>query len=608
MTAATRSTDWQLLQRLIPYLKPYRWGLVGSGLLLIPLAAAAALQPIIIGQAIAFLKGEESTYGFLKALTLTQGIDLLSIALLITVVLRFGVQAVQGYWIQKIGQNITADIRHDLFDHVLRLSSRFFDRTPVGKLITRLTSDVDALGDVFATGAVGVLSDVFSMLVVILTMFFIDRLLATLLLALVLPITALIIYFQHRYRVANYKSREELSLLNADLQENIVGITVVQLFRREAFNSQLFRRRNQRYIKEVDRTIFYDSAVSATLEWIAFVAIAGVLWLGGALVEQRTIDFGTLATFILFSQRVFDPLRQLAEKFTTVQAGLTAIERIHDLLSEPIEIQDPDRTFLRLPKAENTAAAVEFRDVWLAYKDDDYILKQLSFQIQRGEKVAIVGPTGAGKSSIIRLLCRLYDPTRGEVLVGGRDVREFTQAELRQHIGVILQDSFLFSGDVKSNIALGDNYSLAEIQRVAAEMNIADFIEQLPQGYDTPLRQQGTNLSAGQRQLLAFARVAIRNPEILVLDEATANLDVGTEVMIQEALNRLLVNRTAIIIAHRLATIRHVDRILVLKRGQLVEQGTHSELLARNGVYAHLYRLQALAEETTPRQDASPLA
>lgn len=608
MTAATRSTDWQLLQRLIPYLKPYRWGLVGSGLLLIPLAAAAALQPIIIGQAIAFLKGEESTYSFLKTLTLTQGIDLLSMALLVTVVLRFGVQAVQGYWIQKIGQNITADIRHDLFDHVLRLSLRFFDRTPVGKLITRLTSDVDALGDVFATGAVGVLSDVFSMLVVILTMFFIDRLLGTLLLTLVLPITALIVYFQHRYRVANYKSREELSLLNADLQENIVGITVVQLFRREAFNSQLFRRRNQRYIKEVDRTIFYDSAVSATLEWIAFVAIAGVLWLGGALVEHRTIDFGTLATFILFSQRVFDPLRQLAEKFTTVQAGLTAIERIHDLLSEPIEIQDPDRTFLPLPKAENTAAAVEFRDVWLAYKDDDYVLKQLSFQIQAGEKVAIVGPTGAGKSSIIRLLCRLYDPTRGEVLVGGRNVHDFTQAELRQHIGVILQESFLFAGDVKSNIALGDNYTLADIQRVAAEMNIADFIEQLPQGYDTLLRQRGTNLSAGQRQLLAFARVAIRNPEILVLDEATANLDVGTEAMIQEALNRLLVNRTAIMIAHRLATIRHVDRILVLKRGQLVEQGTHGELLARNGVYAHLYRLQSLAEEAAPKHDASPLA
>ncbi|WP_448513748.1 ABC transporter ATP-binding protein [Parathermosynechococcus lividus] len=598
MVSASRATDWQLLQQLIPYLRPYRWALLGSGLLLVPLAAAAALQPIIIGQAIAFLKGEESTYAFLKPLSLTQGIDVLSMALLITVLLRFTMQAAQGYWIQKIGQQITADIRHDLFNHVLRLSSRFFDRTPVGKLITRLTSDVDALGDVFATGAVGVISDVFSMVVVILTMFFIDRTLATLLLALVLPITALIIYFQNRYRVANYKSREELSLLNANLQENIIGISVVQLFRREAFNSDLFRRRNQRYVAEVDRTIFYDSAVSATLEWIAFVAIAGVLWLGGALVEQRTIDFGTLATFILFSQRVFDPLRQLAEKFTTLQAGLTAIERITDLLTEPIDIQDPDPTVVQIAPHSPERGAVEFRDVWLAYKDDDYILQQVSFQIAAGEKVAIVGPTGAGKSSIIRLLCRLYEPSRGDVFVDGRNVREFTQAELRHHIGVILQDSFLFSGDVKSNIALGDAYTLEEIQRVAREMNIAEFIEQLPAGYDTLLRQRGTNLSAGQRQLLAFARVAIRNPQILVLDEATANLDVGTEVMIQAALNRLLVNRTAIIIAHRLATIRYVDRILVLKRGKLVEQGTHTELLERNGVYANLYRLQALSDMT----------
>lgn len=596
MVSASRTTDWQLLQQLIPYLRPYRWALLGSGLLLLPLSAAAALQPIIIGQAIAFLKGEESTYGFLKPLSVTQGIDLLSIALLVTVLLRFTMQAAQGYWIQKIGQQITADIRRDLFNHVLHLSSGFFDRTPVGKLVTRLTSDVDALGDVFATGAVGVISDVFAMVVVVFAMFLIDYILAALLLALVLPITVLIIYFQNRYRVANYKSREELSLLNADLQENITGISVVQLFRREAFNSNLFRRRNQRYLREVDRTIFYDSAISATLEWIVFVAVAGVLGLGGTLVEQRAIDFGTLATFILFSQRVFDPLRQLAEKFTVLQAGLTAIERITDLLAEPIEIRDPAPPVV--PSAPNNPdkGAVEFRDVWLAYKDEDYVLQQVSFRITAGEKVAIVGPTGAGKSSIIRLLCRLYEPTRGDIFVDGRNVREFTQAELRHHIGVILQDSFLFSGDVKSNIALGDAYTLDEIQRVAAEMNIAEFIEQLPAGYDTLLRQRGTNLSAGQRQLLAFARVAIRNPQILVLDEATANLDVGTEAMIQAALNRLLVNRTAIIIAHRLASIRHVERILVLKRGKLVEQGTHTELLERNGVYANLYRLQALSE------------
>lgn len=589
--------DWQLFRRVVPYARPYTLALVLSGLLLIPLAASAALQPIIIGQAISFLRGEESTYPFLKALDLTQGIDLLSLLLLLTVLTRFSLQAMQGYWVQKIGQRITADIRQDLFSHVSQLSARFFDRTPVGKLITRLTSDVDALGDVFATGAVGVISDLFSIFVVILTMFFLDWQLASLLVALVIPVTGLIIYFQHRFRLANYKAREELSALNANLQENIVGIGVVQLFRREAFNSDLFRQRNRKYIKEVDRTIFYDSAVSATLEWIAFVAIAGVLYLGGSLVEQGQIDFGTLATFILFSQRVFDPLRQLAEKFTTVQAGFTAVERITNILDQPIEIQDPDYPQCELKAhhpTENCVGQVEFNHVWLAYKDDEYILEDLNFTIHPGEKVAIVGPTGAGKSSIIRLLCRLYEATQGQVLVDGIDVRDLTQASLRRHVGVILQDSFLFSGDVKSNIALGDDYSFAEIRAIAEQMNIATFIEQLPQGYDTLLRQRGTNLSAGQKQLLAFARVAIRNPRILVLDEATANLDVGTEAMIQAALDKLLINRTAIIIAHRLATIRNVDRILVLKRGQLIEQGSHNELIEANGVYANLYHLQSL--------------
>ncbi|MDG2990151.1 ABC transporter ATP-binding protein/permease [Candidatus Synechococcus calcipolaris G9] len=590
-------SDWQLFRRVVPYARPYTLALVFSGLLLIPLAASAALQPIIIGQAISFLRGEESTYAFLKALSLTQGIDLLSLLLLLTVLTRFSLQAIQGYWVQKIGQWITTDIRQDLFTHVSQLSARFFDRTPVGKLITRLTSDVDALGDVFATGAVGVISDLFSILVVILTMFVLDWRLASLLVTFIIPVTGLIIYFQHRFRLANYKAREELSVLNANLQENIIGIGVVQLFRREAVNSNLFRQRNRKYIKEVDRTIFYDSAVSATLEWIAFVAIAGVLYLGGSLVEQGQIDFGILATFILFSQRVFDPLRQLAEKFTTVQAGFTAVERITDILNQPIEIQDPDYPQCELSGQKDTDAylgKVEFNHVWLAYKDDEYILEDLNFTIHPGEKVAIVGPTGAGKSSLIRLLCRLYEATRGQVLVDGIDVRDLPQASLRRHVGVILQDNFLFSGDVKTNIALGDDYSFAEIRAIAEQMNISAFIEQLPQGYDTLLRQRGTNLSAGQKQLLAFARVAIRNPRILVLDEATANLDVGTEAMIQAALDKLLINRTAIIIAHRLATIRNVDRILVLKRGRLIEQGSHNELMDANGVYANLYHLQSL--------------
>jgi ATP-binding cassette subfamily B protein len=312
------------------------------------------------------------------------------------------------------------------------------------------------------------------------------------------------------------------------------------------------------------------------------------------------LSFGTLSAFILYAQRLFDPLRQFAEKFTAIQAGLTAIERINNILNEPIEIQDLDQITAHLSTLDSDdhnwvqMGEIRFENVWFAYKDDDYVIKNLNLTIRPGEKVALVGPTGAGKSTIIRLLCRLYEPTQGRILVDGIDIRELRQTELRRHIGVILQDGFLFAGDVKSNITLGESYSLAEIQQAAEKTNINRFIEQLPQGYNTELRERGTNLSSGQKQLLAFARAAIRNPQILVLDEATANLDVGTEVLIQEALERLLKERTAIIIAHRLSTIRNVDRILVLKRGQLVESGSHDELVAQNGLYASLYSLQML--------------
>jgi ATP-binding cassette, subfamily B, multidrug efflux pump len=305
-----------------------------------------------------------------------------------------------------------------------------------------------------------------------------------------------------------------------------------------------------------------------------------------------------LTAFIVFAQRLFNPLQQLAEKFTTLQGGFTAIERITNLMEEPVEIRDPQHPKM-LPVAEGQTrlGEVRFADVWLAYKPNEYVLKALDFTIKPGEKIAIVGPTGAGKSSLIRLLSRLYEATKGQVLVDGVDVRDLPQAELRQHVGVIVQDGFLFAGDVKGNIALGEDYTLEQVKAAAAQMNVASFIEQLPQGYDTVLRERGTNLSGGQKQLLAFARAAIRNPRILVLDEATANLDVGTEAMIQEALERLLVDRTALIIAHRLSTIRDVDRILVLNHGQLAEFGTHDQLMATGGLYASLYRLQMLGQD-----------
>ncbi|MTJ21097.1 ABC transporter ATP-binding protein [Dolichospermum sp. UHCC 0352] len=608
-----RENDWRLFLRLVPYGRRHGKLLAVSMLMLVPIAVASAIKPLLVGQAISLIRKEPSTYQFLQNMPLWQGLNILIGMLLIATTIRLVLISVQGYLVQKLGQKITADIREDLFTHVTSLAVRFFDQTPVGKLITRLTSDVESLGDVFSTGAVGIVSDLLSMVVIVGLMFSIQWQLASLLIFILLPITWLIIYFQQRYRRANYKTREELSVLNSQLQENIVGINIVQLFRREKFNVELFRAANQRYIKEVDISIWYDSAVSATLEWVGLIAIAGVLWLGGWLLLDQQISFGILSAFILYAQQFFEPLRNFAEKFTVIQSGFTAIERVVDILDEPIEIKDysqPQSSNVDfefgyineiLSKLESqdftpvpALGAIKFENVSFAYKDDDYVIKNLDFTIHPGEKVALVGPTGAGKSSIIRLLCRLYEPTQGRILIDGVDIREIPQVELRRYMTVILQEAFLFAGDVKSNITLGDNYSFAEIQQAAEKTNVATFINQLPQGYDTQLRERATNLSSGQKQLLAFARAAIRNPQILVLDEATASLDVGTEALVQSALNQLLIQRTSIIIAHRLSTIRNVDRIFVLKRGELIEQGSHEELLQQQGFYATLHNLQML--------------
>ncbi|MBD1822064.1 ABC transporter ATP-binding protein [Cyanobacteria bacterium FACHB-DQ100] len=590
-----QQTDWRLFLSLAPYARRNARFLLLSLVFLVPSAIASTVQPILIGKAVSLLKREPSAFdfpfGFLRDFSLETGLNALALLLLATVLLRLVFDAAQGFLVQNVGQRITANIRSDLFTHVTSLAVRFFDRTPVGKLITRLTSDVEALGEVFSTGAIGVIGDLATMLFIAGAMFLIQWQLALLLISMLIPVTGLIVYFQQQYRKANYRAREELSELNSMLQENITGIGVVQLFRREQFNSELYRTVNKRYIKEVDRTIFHDSAVSATLEWVSLVAIAGVLGVGGWLVTGGNLNFGVLSTFILYAQRLFDPLRQFAEKFTAIQAGFTAVERVSEILTEPIEIRD--RADGHIPPSKNEGE-IRFENVSFAYKSDEYVLQNLDFTIRPGEQVALVGPTGAGKSSIIRLLSRLYDPTRGRILLDGVDIRDLPQAELRRRMAIILQDGFLFAGDVKSNITLGESYSFEQVRSAAEQTNVDRLIEQLPQGYDTMLRERGTNLSGGQKQLLAFARAAIRDPRILVLDEATASLDVGTEALIQEALERLLVNRTAIIIAHRLSTIRNVDRILVLKRGQLVESGTHDELLDLGGLYASLYHLQML--------------
>ncbi|MEM6452298.1 MAG: ABC transporter transmembrane domain-containing protein, partial [Cyanobacteria bacterium P01_D01_bin.105] len=414
-TNKTRSlkSDWRLFLRLVPYITQNKAQLFLPLLLLIPLSLAQAVQPILIGQAISLIEQGEDAFAFFAEMSLRTGLNWIIGLLLIAITVRLSLDGWQSYQIQKVGQRITASIRADLFRHVTDLSMGFFDRTPVGRLITRLTSDVNALGDVFSTGAIGIISDLFLILVLTVVMLWREWRLGLMLICMLVPITALIIYFQQQYRKSNYVAREELSALNSNLQENISGINVVQLFRREKFNSELFRTINTRYVEAIDKTIFYDSAVSATLEWIALAAIAGVLALGGSLVTGGALEIGTLTTFIIFAQRLFDPLRQFADKFTAIQAGLTAVERLNDLMSEPIDIRDAQNPVeLSDQKLKGSDVVVpgeiRFSNVSFGYKADDYVLKDLDFTIRPGEKVALVGPTGAGKSSIIRLLCRLY--------------------------------------------------------------------------------------------------------------------------------------------------------------------------------------------------------
>ena len=580
--------DWRRVRRLGRYLVRDRRRLLVALLLLLPLAFAGALQPVLLGQAVSVLRGEPSL-PFLSGMSLSASIRVIIGLYFVSVLLRLGLQGLQQFSILAVGQRLTARIRDDLFEHALSLSLRFHDRMPVGKLLTRLTSDVDALAEVFGSGAVGVLNDLVSLLVLASTMLFIEWRLGLLLLFTQVPVTLAVLWLQRRYRKANYRVREELSQLNADFQENLQGLEVVQMYGRETLNSARFLRTGMHYRSAVNGTIFFDSSISAFLEWVALAAIALVLALGGLMVTNGAMGLGTLTTFILASQRLFDPLRQLAERFTQIQGGLTAVERIGELMEEPLEIAEAKGV---LPHVSGGGGEVIFENVSFAYRPDDPILRNLSFRIAPGEHVALVGPTGSGKSTIIRLLCRLYEPQQGRILLDGRDIRTIPMADLRRELGVVLQDTFLFSGNVADNLRLNASVSDRELAQVCAELGLNELLAKLPNGLETELRERGGNLSSGERQLLAVARVAIRKPTVLVMDEATAFMDPSTEATLQADLDRLLQKRTAIVIAHRLATVEASDRILVLRRGELIEQGTHRELRARGGLYAQLADLQ----------------
>ena len=603
-------SDLQRISRLGRYLGRDRRRLLLTLILLIPVALAGAIQPLLVGQAIAILRTvsgatNEAIAPILQPLDSTLALRLIIGALLMSVLVRLALQGVQSFNIQSVGQRLTARIRRDLFAHAMDLSLRFHDRMPVGKLLTRLTSDVDALAEVFGSGAVGVLGDLVTLTVIAATMLLIEWRLGLLLLVSQVPVTLVVLWLQGRYRKANYRVREELSQLNADFQENLQGLDVVQMFRREAFNGSRFQRTGLAYREAVNGTILFDSSISAFLEWVSLGAVAIVLALGGWMVTSGAMGLGILTTFILYSQRLFDPLRQMAERFTQIQGGLTAVERIGELLEEPLEIRDhtladpgniqgsPVETLpARLQVTPSARGEVVFEGVHFAYRPDEPILQNLSFRLAPGEHVALVGPTGSGKTTVIRLLCRLYEPQQGRILLDGRDIRSLSLPDLRRQLGVVLQDTFLFSGSVGDNLRLDREIDDKQLREVCRDLGLSSLLGRLPQGLDTELRERGGNLSSGERQLLAVARVAIRNPNVLVMDEATAFMDPSTEATLQRDLDRLLERRTAVVIAHRLATVEAADRILVLRRGRLIEQGTHLQLRAQGGLYAELAELQ----------------
>ena len=587
--------DFRRVKKLGKYLKREKKRLILILLILIPVALAGSIQPLLVGQAISVLRGE-NTIAFFNNLPKELTINLIIGILFITVLLRLGLQGFQSYNIQSVGQRLTARIRNDLFAHSMSLSLRFHDKMPVGKLLTRLTSDVDALSEVFGSGAVGVLADFVSLIVISITMILIEWRLGLLLLIVQIPVTLFILWLQKRYRKQNYKVREELSQLNANFQENLQGLEVVQMFRRQSLNGQNFFKTGTNYKHAVNGTIFYDSSISAFIEWVSLAAVALVISLGGYMVTAGAMGLGTLTTFILYSQRLFEPLRQLAERFTQIQGGLTAVERISELLEKKIEIYDHINH-----KAENkellnsnktVLGEVLFENVSFFYREDEPIINDLSFKIKPGDHVALVGPTGSGKTTLIRLLCRLYEPQKGNIYIDGQNIKSIPIDSLRKQLGVVLQDTFLFSGNVADNLRLDSSIDNQRLKDVCSDLGLDNLLRKLPNGLDTYIRERGGNLSSGERQLLSIARVAIRDPKILIMDEATAFMDPSTEATLQRDLDRLLEKRTALVIAHRLATIEASDRILVMRKGSLIEEGTHEELRALGGLYSQLAELQ----------------
>ncbi len=594
--AFEKAFDRGIMLRLLRYLRPYGKELAAGVAMLLLYSVIAPAFPTLLARAVdRYIVAEKLPWSALsidERLTGLTGLVALYMGLrLINFVLRYG----YTYVVSWLGQHIIFDIRREIFSKIQRLHMGFFDRTPVGRLITRITSDVDAIQNMMTDGIVGLIADVGMMVGLLVYMFTINWRLALITLT-VMPVLFVILNFlRRRIRTAYRAVRLRTSRSNAYLAENLSGMKTVQLFNREARNERRFDDINLGLLDAYYEQIRWFSMFFPAVQVMSAVSTGLILYYAGTQLigpsVSDVITIGVLVAYIQYSGMFFRPLQDLSDKFNIIQAAMASSERIFGLLDTPEQITDP----VEAHRFEGRfRGEVRFEDVWFAYDGEDWVLRGVDFTIAPGESVAFVGHTGAGKTTIISLVSRFYDVQRGRVTIDGRDVKDYDQVELRRHVGIVLQDPFLFSGTIRSNITLNDDtIPLERVIEAAKFVNAHGFIARLPEGYDTPVRERGAGFSTGQKQLIAFARALVQNPDILlVLDEATANVDTETEELIQDALQKLMQGRTSIIIAHRLSTIQDVDRIMVMRKGKLVEQGNHFELIKQDGYYRKLYELQ----------------
>ncbi len=587
-----KAYDSRLMKRLLVYLVPYRRTVTTAFGLIVAESVIEVSFPLITRTAV----DSYITVGDLA------GLAWIALGYFVLLLLKFGIGFLQTFLLQSTGQQIMFDMRRQVFGHLQKLPASFFDRNPVGRLITRVTSDVEVLNEMFSAGIVSMFGDILTLTGIMIALLVMNWRLALIVLAIVPLIMAVTAVFRRKARDGYRRVRLAVAKINAFLQEHITGISIVQLYNREKKSEENFAVINREHLQANLDSIMAYAVFYPAVELLSAAAVGAIIWYGGGQVVADTLTIGELIAFIQFSERFFRPIRDLSEKYNILQSAMASSERIFKLLDTPATGPEAATEPIR-PDASTRGASpgpvLEFRGVWFAYKGEDWILRDVSFDLERGQSVAIVGHTGAGKTTITSLMARLYEIQRGEILIDGVDIRRRSLDELRARFAIVLQDVFMFSGTLESNIRLGSDIPGEKVLAAARSVNLGAFIDRAEQGIRHPVNERGTTLSAGQRQLVAFARALAHDPEILILDEATSSVDTETEEQIRTAIHTLISGRTSIIIAHRLSTIQRCDKIIVMHRGTIREMGTHQELLSRRGLYFKLYQLQYKDQEVS---------